>query len=97
MAGCLCDELEAPADPAALAILLALDAASHLHDLQHVSVLIRGPSKGALWALQRGSSVDPALQDVACLFTAACLGLAIPRPTFLLANDAAAEDLPWLD
>ena len=97
MAGCLCDELEAPTEnshAAALAILLALDAASRLHALRHVSVLIRSPSMVALSALQRGTSADPGLQDLVCLFTAACVSWAIPRPQFLLADDTSIDDLP---
>jgi hypothetical protein len=96
MAGCLCDQLGSPVDHAhasALAILMALHAASRLLDLRHVTLLIRGPSSTALRALDRGCSTDPALQDITCLFAAACVQLHLPQPRFLLSADPNAEVL----
>lgn len=97
MAGCVCDSRGAPAEPthaAALAILLALHEASRRWDLRSVTLLIRAPSAAALRALERGSSTDPALQDIVCLFTAACVDLRLSQPLFLLAPVTAHEELP---
>ena len=99
MAGCLCDQLGSPVDPvhaSALAILMAFHAASRLHDLGHVTLLIRGPSMAALRALDRGCSADPALQDITCLFTTACAQLRLTQPRFLLAADPTLEVPPLL-
>ena len=49
---------------------------------------------GALNALQRGSSAEPALQNITCLFSAACIDLTLPQPRFQLAADSDVEDLP---
>ena len=97
MAGCVCDSRGAPSEPthaAALAILLALHEASRQWDLRSVTLLIRAPSAAALRALDRGCSTDPALQDIACLFTAACVDLRLAQPQFLLAPVTAHAELP---
>ena len=67
----------------ALAILLGFHAASRLCDLPAASLIIRTNSPASITALQHGSTADPALQDIAMLFQAACLELRTRRPALL--------------
>ena len=78
MAQPLFEDSGAPRDATqrhALAVLFGFHAASRLSDLPAASLIIRTSSQPSIIALQHGSTADPALQDIAMLFQAACLQL----------------------
>ena len=70
----------------ALSVLLSLHALARTTSLCQRSILVRCPSPIAVLALQQGVSADPILQDIALLFTVACLDWQIDAPAFLLAQ-----------
>ena len=76
---------DCPLDPGhqlALAVLIGLQsAASHL-SLADFTLLIRLPCPVTARALTRGSSQDPALQDMALLLQAACMSHRLLPPLF---------------
>jgi hypothetical protein len=93
MAQPLFEDSGAPRDATqrhALAVLFGFHAASRLSDLPAASLIIRTSSQPSIIALQHGSTADPALQDIAMLFQAACLQLHARRPA-LLAHASGTE------
>ena len=72
-----------PAHQFALAVLLGLKLASSQLPLAASTLLIRLPCRIAARALARGSSQDPALQDMALLLQSACMDQQLRPPLFL--------------
>ena len=74
----------------ALASLLGFNALAEQLPLRAHTLVIRVPSHAVARAMARGSSSDPAIQDVVMLFLTACMDRRLARPLFFPCSPTSA-------